>query len=528
MSEQQKKRNSLLKSSLNIKSISSSVTSFSQTLNESNVTARQISSTVRNNNIFKRNLISKENEFFRKRRENIRRKDREDELEAANVQGPVKRQGSLVAKSTRGFLGRILDFFGIILIGWFIERLPKILESISGLIGRIQNLTKFLKGFIEGVTDFFTGVGDVITQAFDALPKFDLLGFKNQSEGILKQTENTVQKLNQDFFFAQDKFNKEVDKSYNDDDRVDKNTRMIKLPGIDDDKKPVTGTQVEQTTEGELNKLEEELTGTDTTDTTGGRQNIVGATNEFDEQEFVISDDDTAELNETDRKLGIETKRLEKLAEEIEGGDGKKMADKVEDNMKGMGGTESGGGTSDGTTIVDKGAPPKQESKKEKKKKQVDDDPERTEPIAGDYYKKKTSRGARYYILRPDGGFIGGTSGTNVLPRKGKLFPKSAFFPKVVSTGLIDLGGIETNEKIIEGTNNNMFIDTLKSKEYNMDLDMIFKKDRPFLILTDSTNMNFGSGLNMPGSGDLDLKLDFSDSIDFNLDNYHSIIHNSN
>ena len=115
-----------------------------------------------------------------------------------------------------------------------------------------------------------------------------------------------------------------------------------------------------------------------------------------------------------------------------------------------------------------------------------------------------------------------------MLPRKGKLFPKSAFFPKVVSTGLIDLGGIETNEKIIEGTNNNMFIDTLKSKEYNMDLDMIFKKDRPFLILTDSTNMNFGSGLNMPGSGDLDLKLDFSDSIDFNLDNYQSIIHNSN
>ena len=271
MSEQQKKRNSLLKSSLNIKSISSSVTSFSQTLNESNVTARQISSTVRENNIFKRNLISKENEFFRKRRENVRRKDREDELEATNVQGPIKRQGSLVAKSTRGFLGRILDFFGIILIGWFIERLPKILESISGLIGRIQNLTKFLKGFIDGVTDFFTGVGDVITQAFDALPKFDLLGFKNQSDGILLQTENAVQKLNQDFFFAQDRFNKEVDKSYNDDDRVDKNTRMIKLPGIDDDKKPVTGTQVEQTTEGELDKLGQEIgIDDDTTDATGG------------------------------------------------------------------------------------------------------------------------------------------------------------------------------------------------------------------------------------------------------------------
>ena len=524
MSEQQKKRNSLLKSSLNIKSISSSVTSFSQTLNESNVTARKISSTVRENNIFKRNLISKENEFFRKRRENIRRKDREDELEATNVQGPIKRQGSLVAKSTRGFLGRILDFFGIILIGWFIERLPKIIESISALIGRIKNLTKFLGGFIEGVTDFFTGVGDVITQAFDALPKFDLLGFKNQSDGILQQTENSIQKLNQDFFFAQDKFNKEVDKSYNDDDRVDKNTRMIKLPGIDDDKKPVTGTQVEQTTEGELNKLEEELTGTDTTDTTGGRQNIVGATNEFDEQEFVISDDDTAELTETDKKLEIESKRLEELAKEIESGDGKKMADKVEDTMGGMGGSESGGGTSDGTTTVDNSVSTNSQQNIKKNKKQVDDDPQRTTPIAGDYYKKDTKRGARYFVLRPDGTFSGGTNGSNVKPRTGIEFAKSVFFPTVVGASTVDLFENENNEKVIEGTNSNMFIDTLKSKEYN--LDMIFKKDRPFIILTDSTTMNSGSGLNLSGSSDLNIN--FSDSSKFDLDLLHSIILNSN
>jgi len=527
MSEQQKKRNSLLKSSLNIKSISSSVTSFSQTLNESNVTARQISSTVRNNNIFKRNLISKENEFFRKRRENIRRKDREDELEAANVQGPVKRQGSLVAKSTRGFLGRILDFFGIILIGWFVERLPKIIESISGLIGRIKNLTQFLSGFIEGVTDFFTGIGDVITQAFDALPKFDLLGFKNQTDGILQQTEDSVQRLNQDFFFAQDRFGKEVKKSI-DDPRVASDGMTIKIPGVDEDKKPVSGAQVEQTTEGELNKLEQELGFDDETETTEGPQ-IVGATTEFDEQEFVISDDDNAELNEIEKKLVEENDRLKKIAEDVEGGDGKKMADKVEDNLKGMGGSESGGGTSDGTTIVDKGTPPKQESKKEKKKKQVDDDPRRTKPIAGDYYKKDTKRGARYFVLRPDGTFSGGTSGQMAKPKTGLEFPKSVFFPTLIG---VKMDGVETldteinnNNKIIEGTNSNMFIDTLKNKEYN--LDMVFKKDRPFLILTDSTNMDFGSGLNMPGSGS-DLKLNFSDSIDFNLDSYHSIILNSN
>ena len=524
MSEQQKKRNSLLKSSLNIKSISSSVTSFSQTLNESNVTARKISNTVRENNIFKRNLISKENEFFRKRRENIRRKDREDELEATNVQGPIKRQGSLVAKSTRGFLGRILDFFGIILIGWFVERLPKILEAISALIGRIKNLTKFLGGFIEGVTDFFTGIGDVITQAFDALPKFDLLGFKNQSDGILKQTEDSVQKLNQDFFFAQDRFNKEVDKSYSDDDRVDKDG-VIQLPGIDDDKKPVTGTQVEQTTEGELNKLGEEIGIDDDTTDGEGSQNIVGATTNFEEEEFVIDDDDTStELNETDKKLEIERKRLEELSKEIEGGDGQKMADKVEDTMSGMGASQSGGGTSDGTTTVDNSVSTNSGENIKKNKKQVDDDPQRTTPIAGDYYKKDTKRGARYFVLRPDGTFSGGTNGSNVKPRTGIEFAKSVFFPTVVGASTVDLFENENNEKVIEGTNSNMFIDTLKSKEYN--LDMIFKKDRPFIILTDSTTMNSGSGLNLSGSSDLNIN--FSDSSKFDLDLLHSIILNSN
>ena len=524
MSEQQKKRNSLLKSSLNIKSISSSVTSFSQTLNESNVTARKISSTVRENNIFKRNLISKENEFFRKRRENIRRKDREDELEATNVQGPIKRQGSLVAKSTRGFLGRILDFFGIILIGWFIERLPKIIESISALIGRIKNLTKFLGGFIEGVTDFFTGIGDVITQAFDALPKFDLLGFKNQSDGILQQTGDTVQKVYQNFFFATNKFNEEVDKA-KDDPRVADDGMTIKIPGYDVDKKPVSNTRIEQTTEGELNKLGEEIGIDDDTTDGEGSQNIVGATTNFEEEEFVIDDDDTAtELNETDKKLEIERKRLEELSKEIEGGDGQKMADKVEDTMSGMGASQSGGGTSDGTTTVDNSVSTNSGENIKKNKKQVDDDPQRTTPIAGDYYKKDTKRGARYFVLRPDGTFSGGTNGSNVKPRTGIEFAKSVFFPTVVGASTVDLFENENNEKVIEGTNSNMFIDTLKSKEYN--LDMIFKKDRPFIILTDSTTMNSGSGLNLSGSSDLNIN--FSDSSKFDLDLLHSIILNSN
>ena len=55
---------------------------------------------------------------------------------------------------------------------------------------------------------------------------------------------------------------------------------------------------------------------------------------------------------------------------------------------------------------------------------------------------------------------------------------------------------------------------------------MIIKKDRPFIILTDSTSMNSGSGLNLSGSSDLNIN--FSDSSKFDLDLLHSIILNSN
>ena len=58
----------------------------------------------------------------------------------SSVGGVLKRQGTLIAKSTRGFLGRILDFLGILLIGWALTNLPKIIEAFQKLIKRIQKI----------------------------------------------------------------------------------------------------------------------------------------------------------------------------------------------------------------------------------------------------------------------------------------------------------------------------------------------------------------------------------------------------
>ena len=110
----QSRRNSLFKSSISIKSIGDSVQKFSKSLRGARKNADQAIKTIRQKNIFKRSLVRNDDLYFRKRQENIRRKDREDELEASSVQGAPKTQGTILGKSTRGFLGRILDFLGIL------------------------------------------------------------------------------------------------------------------------------------------------------------------------------------------------------------------------------------------------------------------------------------------------------------------------------------------------------------------------------------------------------------------------------
>ena len=194
----QKRRNSLLKSSISIDSIRKSIGKFKDGIVKSNSTASDIVKTTNRNNIFSRKLISKDNEFFSRRREAARRRQREDELEASSVSGVTKRQGNIVSRSTKGFLGRILDFLGIVLIGWFLNTLPKIIEKIKGFINLIRKVVGVLTGFVEGIGDFLTSFGTGILNAIDSLPFVDLMFLKKQNEENLDSTEGNLVRTSND------------------------------------------------------------------------------------------------------------------------------------------------------------------------------------------------------------------------------------------------------------------------------------------------------------------------------------------
>ena len=194
------RRNAVLKSSISLNSIRDSVTSFGKGISQSISKANEIVKQTRKSNVFKRTLIGKDNEYFRKRRENIRRKDREDELEASGVKGAAKAQGNVVSKSVKGLLGRVLNFFGIILLGWLLNTLPGILKSIRNLIKKIQNLIGILTNFVDGVKDFLVGMGQGIAQIFASLPKFDFNQGKQDADKASKSLEGGLNLARQDFY----------------------------------------------------------------------------------------------------------------------------------------------------------------------------------------------------------------------------------------------------------------------------------------------------------------------------------------
>ena len=202
----QKRRNSLLKSSLSIRSISESVNKFREGLTSARISADNTVKKLRQSNIFKRNLIRDDNKYFQQRQENVRRKEREDELEASSVQGVPKTQGTILAKSTRGFLGRILDFLGILLIGWAITNLPKIISGIQGLIKRISSITGILGLFVDGIKGVVLGIGQIAGDALKNILRLDFLGQKKEIEKTTEDAQAGLQKSSQELIQSANDF----------------------------------------------------------------------------------------------------------------------------------------------------------------------------------------------------------------------------------------------------------------------------------------------------------------------------------
>ena len=185
-------RSALRKSAINLDRITRSLTRFTKGISSARIQADQILKQTRERNDFKSGLINQDEKYFRTRQENIKRKNREDALEATSITGQTKTQGAVLQKSTRGFLGRMLNFLGILLVGWSVRNLPKIIEGTNNLIKNIRRTVGILSSFMDSVSDTLTGIGTGLTEFFF---KFRLFDYTLNRVGLLEQIEKILNSL---------------------------------------------------------------------------------------------------------------------------------------------------------------------------------------------------------------------------------------------------------------------------------------------------------------------------------------------
>lgn len=188
------------KSSLRISSLSKSVASVSRVFESASQTAGTIASTISDQNEVKRKSISSRTKYFLARREAVRRREQESIIEASSLGGVVKRTGKVVAESTKGFLGRILDFVGTLMVGWLLLNLPRIIDGAKKLIERMQKLVNTLSSAVGNVTDFLFTFGQLLGGIAIDIASFNFGNLSNTIGDAMNKMNESVRKLEQDVY----------------------------------------------------------------------------------------------------------------------------------------------------------------------------------------------------------------------------------------------------------------------------------------------------------------------------------------
>lgn len=196
-------------SARSISGIRESMNRLSKTVFQTQKSANNISKSLRESNERRQDAISTSNRTFRLRRESVRRREKEDLIEASQMTGSFKRVGKIASRSTKGFLGRIMDFVGTVLVGWAVLNLPRIAATADNLYKRLQKYFSTLNGFFGGTTEMLAGFRDSIGAVFTGISTFNIELFRKEFDAgmnrliagfqeMSRSTEQGVDLLRQD------------------------------------------------------------------------------------------------------------------------------------------------------------------------------------------------------------------------------------------------------------------------------------------------------------------------------------------
>ena len=162
-----------MRSSLNLNKINRSFDGLRDSIKGASDISESISTNLDESIKVDKQRISMSQKMFARKRDLLRRRSKEELLEASGISGSIRNTGRVIRKTTRGFLGRILDFVGKVLIGWLFLNLPKIIKLSQDLVKRMKGYFDILTGFTQNVTLFFTGFQNNLKEIGEKLSAID-------------------------------------------------------------------------------------------------------------------------------------------------------------------------------------------------------------------------------------------------------------------------------------------------------------------------------------------------------------------
>ena len=184
-----------MRSIINLNNINRSLSSLGRSVQGAIKRTENISDNIKKRNLEKKESISMSQQFFAKRRDLQRRREKEELLEAGTVVGILRSSGRSIRKTTKGFLGRILEFIGKLILGWAILNLPKIIKISQDVIKRMQKYFAVLTKFVNDIALLFTDFRNKITEIATTLLPFDFEKFNNNVKTFMNKIRNAFDQL---------------------------------------------------------------------------------------------------------------------------------------------------------------------------------------------------------------------------------------------------------------------------------------------------------------------------------------------
>ena len=179
--------------SIQIRNISQSITGLGRGIQSAQTSAKTIQGTLKRSIALNRKSMRISQETFLKRRDAVRRREQEGLIEANTLSGATARQGSVAGNSTKGFLGRVMDFIGSILVAWAVKNLPAIARRIKAIISRIQRVATQLQLLVQNVGNFFNGLTGALSALGQNFIEFDFFDESQRFKESVDYMSNSVE-----------------------------------------------------------------------------------------------------------------------------------------------------------------------------------------------------------------------------------------------------------------------------------------------------------------------------------------------